>query len=50
MAEDGAEESLVGSVSDEDLLVGVQRCGPVQQFGVEFRQSVDKSWMTLNMM
>ena len=47
MAEDSTEEGLVGSVSDEDLLVGVQSSGSGQQFCVELRQSVDKPGMTL---
>ena len=47
MAEDGAEQGLVGSVSDEDLLVGVQDRGSGQQLSVELGESVDKSRVTL---
>ena len=47
MAEDRAEEGLVGPVSDEDLLVRIQSCGSGQQFRVELGQSVDKPGVTL---
>ena len=47
MAEDGAEQGLVGSVSDEDLLVGVQDRGSGKQLSVELGESVDKSGVTL---
>ena len=47
MTEDCTEESLVGSVSYEDLLVRVQSCGSGQQFCIELGQSVDKPGVTL---
>ena len=49
MAEDGAEESLVRPVSDENLLVGVQGTGSSQQFAVQLGDNVDQSGMTLIM-
>ena len=44
---DSTKESLVGSIGDQDLLLGVDRRLEVQQVRVHLRQRVDKTRMAL---
>ena len=48
MAKDGGEQGFIGSIRHQDFLQRVDLAWPLQQVGVEFRQGIYQSWMTLN--